>query len=215
MDKVFNDPVALEAYIQDATDRAVSNARLRVLDWVDARRAHSPRAYELQTVEIADERPLLRVLFLKPKWPLDGLPLLIERYRIPIAFLDGGIFCWFDYLCKNITVADIPGSEPVISDPSPRPGQHIRQSDFTWTRAGFFLRRPIGSKNRYNVTMICFGADMVYDRLRRLSCEAVREGVMKGPMSLLVVVLRQLSAEMDETVWDLSRVFGRYAFLPS
>ncbi|KAL4984177.1 hypothetical protein BDW68DRAFT_180912 [Aspergillus falconensis] len=225
MDQVFNDPVALDPYIQDATDPAVSNTRLRVLDWVDARGACFPRAYELPIVKIADEGPLLRVIFLSPKWLLDGLPLLIEHYKIPTAFVEGRIravthlfgsldtddgyrCCWFDYLCKNITITDIPGSEPVVSDPSPRPGEHIRQSDFTWTRAGFFLRWPIESKNRYNPTMICFGADMVYDRLRRLSREAVKEGVMKDPMSLFVVVLHQLSYSTDETVWDLSRVFG-------
>ncbi|KAL4746680.1 hypothetical protein BDW72DRAFT_184499 [Aspergillus terricola var. indicus] len=225
MDQVFNDPVALSPYIQDATDPDVSNTRLNVLDWVDARRVHSPRAYELPIVRIADERPLLRVIFLKPKWVLDGLPLLIEHYKIPTAFFEGGIravthsfgsldtedgyrCCWFDYLCKNITVADIPGSEPVISDQNPSSGQQIRQSDFTWTRAGFFLRWPIQSENRHNLTMVCFGADMIYDRLTRLSCEAVKEGVINDPMSLLVVVLHQLSARMDETVWNLSRVFG-------
>ncbi|KAL4737204.1 hypothetical protein BDV11DRAFT_216836 [Aspergillus similis] len=223
MDQVFNDPVALAPYIQDATDPAVSNTRLRVLDWVDARRVQYPRAYELPIVKIADERPLLRVMSVTVE--AHGLPLLIEHYKIPTAFFEGGIravthsfgsldtedgyrCCWFDYLCKNITVADVPGSEPVISDPSPRPGQQIRQSDFTWTRAGFFLRWPIGSNNRHNLTMICFGADMIYDRLTRLSCEAVKEGVINDPMSLLVVALHQLSARMDETVWNLSRVFG-------
>jgi hypothetical protein len=62
MDQVFNDPVALRPYIQDATDPAVSNTRLSVLDWVDAPRIHSPRAYELPIVRIADEKPLLRVI---------------------------------------------------------------------------------------------------------------------------------------------------------
>ncbi|KAL6238420.1 hypothetical protein BDW75DRAFT_237517 [Aspergillus navahoensis] len=91
MDLVFDDPVTLKPYIQDATDLAVSNIRLRVLDWVDSPRVHSPRAYELPIVKIADERPLLRVIFLKPKWLLNGLPLLIEHYKIPTAFLEGGI----------------------------------------------------------------------------------------------------------------------------
>ncbi|KAL4757894.1 uncharacterized protein BDW70DRAFT_170923 [Aspergillus foveolatus] len=209
MDQVFNDPVVLRPYIQDATDPAVSNTRLDVLDWVDARRVHSPRAYEL---------PI-------PRWPLDGLPLLIEHYKIPTAFFEGGIravthsfgsldtedgyrCCWFDYLCKNITVAQSPGSEPVISDQSRRSVQQVRQSDFTWTRAGFFLRWPIRSENRHDLTMVCFGANMVYDRLTRLSCEAVKEGVINDPMSLLLVVLHQLSARMDDTVWNLSMVFG-------
>jgi hypothetical protein len=55
--------------------------------------------------------------------------------------------------------------------------------------------------------MVCFGADIVYDRLARLSCEAVKEGVINDPMSLLVVVLHQLSARMDDMVWNLSIVF--------
>ncbi|KAL3433940.1 hypothetical protein BDV09DRAFT_186275 [Aspergillus tetrazonus] len=179
MDQVLNDPVALRPCIQDATDPAVSNTRLHVLDWVDAHRVQSPRAYEL---------PI-------PKWPLDGLSLLIDHYKIPTAIFEGGIravthsfgsldtedgyrCCWFDYLCKNITVAQIPGSEPVISGQSPGPVQQIRQTD------------------------------MIYDRLTRLSCEAVKEGVIHDPMSLLVVVLHQLSARMDDTVWNLSMVFG-------
>ncbi|CBF81981.1 hypothetical protein AN5394.2 [Aspergillus nidulans FGSC A4] len=219
MDQVFNDPVALRPYIQDPTDPAVPNTQLEVLDWVDAHRVHSPRAYKLPI----SSTDLTR--FLEPKWPLDGLPLLIEHYKIPTAFFEGGIravthsfgsldtedgyrCCWFDYLCKNITVAQSPGPEPVISDQSCNSLPQIRQSDFTWTRAGFFLRWPIRSENRHNLTMVYFGANMVYDRLTRLSCEAVKEGVIHDPMSLLVVVLHQLSARMDETVWNLSMVFG-------
>ncbi|KAL4908528.1 hypothetical protein BDW74DRAFT_175210 [Aspergillus multicolor] len=225
MDQVFQDPTLLDPYFLDATDPAVSNARLRVLDWIDARGVNNPRESILPIVKIADEKPLLRAIFLEADWSLQGLPLLIEHYKIPTAFLEGGIravthsfgaqetddgymCCWFDYLCKNITVADIPGLDPIIEDPSPRPGQQSRQSDYSWTRAGFFLRWPRKEKTGEDVTLITFGAEMLIDRLERLSCEAVREGVAHDPISLFVVILHQLSAQMDDTVWELSRVFG-------
>ncbi|KAL2812566.1 hypothetical protein BDW59DRAFT_167780 [Aspergillus cavernicola] len=231
MQGVFNDPAVLGVYAGEKDipgDVSVADTRVEVLDWVEG--LEYPVSQVLSIEAVAHSKPLLRAIFPELNQPStqfkDGLLWLANHYSIPTAFLEGEIravthsfgsldtsdghrCCWFNYLCKNITLADIPGLEPVIADP--RPGQYKRHSDYTWIRSGFFLRWPIDS-NSSNVTLVCFGGHMVRDRFLRLSYEAVKNGVIHDPLSLFVVILHELSNHMDRMVWNLSRVFGAIEF---
>ncbi|KAL4914969.1 hypothetical protein BDW62DRAFT_133890 [Aspergillus aurantiobrunneus] len=229
MQDVFNDPSVIAAYAAERDRPGDGDAQLEALDWEEG--LQYPVSRVLPVEDVAHSRPLLRVLFPELNRPnsrfADGLLLLAKHYSIPSAFLEGEVravthsfgsldtkdgyrCCWFNYLCKNITVAEVPGCEPVIADP--RPGQYKRHSDYTWVRAGFFLRWRIESKGSPDVTLLCFGGHMVRDRFLSLSYDAVKNGVIRDPLSLFVLVLHELSAQMDSTVWDLSRVFGTIEF---
>ncbi|OJJ56152.1 hypothetical protein ASPSYDRAFT_157429 [Aspergillus sydowii CBS 593.65] len=223
MDEVFNDPTVLDGYILEKNRlgaRSIADIRIQALDWVDG--ADYPVAHSLSIGQLANSKPLLRIIFPQSARD-DGLLWLVQHYSIPTAFLegeyravthsfgsldtdDGHRCCWFNYLCKNITV--IPGPEPVIADPRIKDSNAIRQSDFTWMKSAFFLRWPIDPTASPGISLICFGGHMVINRLQTLTYSAVKNGIIHDPLSLFVVILNRLSAHMNNAVWDLSKVFA-------
>ncbi|KAL4923146.1 uncharacterized protein BDV17DRAFT_277947 [Aspergillus undulatus] len=228
MEHVFNDPAVLGAYA--GGDILLEDTEVHVLDWLDG--LEYPFARSLPVEQLVHSTPIFRIISFPdrngPETPLTkGLLWLVRHYSIPTALLEGEIrsvthsfgsldtadgyrCCWFNYLCKNVTVAEVPGSGPIVAGPVT--GLHNRQSDYTWIRSAFFLRWCLRPSKAPNVTLICFGENMAMSRLQRLSYKAVKEGIVHDPVSLFVVVLHELSGWMDKTVWKLSSVFGPIEF---
>ncbi|KAL4798355.1 hypothetical protein BDV19DRAFT_356902 [Aspergillus venezuelensis] len=228
MEHVFNDPACHESFTEG--DVPLDEIDLHVLDWLDG--LDYPFSRELPIEQLTYSTPILRVIDFpdraKPGGLLtEGLHWLVRQYAIPTALIEGETrsvthgfgaldtsngyrCCWFNYLCKNITIAEVPGSGPVVS--GPRTGRHNRQSDYTWVRSSFFLRWSLKPKAPPEITLICFGEHGVMDRFHRLSYKAVKDGVVHDPPSLFVVVLHELSSWMDEKAWDLASAFGGIEF---
>ncbi|KAL2862623.1 uncharacterized protein BJX67DRAFT_385431 [Aspergillus lucknowensis] len=225
MEGLFNDLAGLPFSRRDDSSSSLAGASVDVLDWVEG--VEYPSAERKLLSDLAESRPSLRVIITPVHWTDASfaavLGFLIRHYRIPTAFIeaesravthafgsldtsDGYRCCWFNFLCKNITVQEAPESGLLIRGPSYGVPE-LRQSDLTWIRSGFFLRWPIDSKLESHLTLISFGCDTASQRLRRISLGAVRDGVLRDPLSLFVVILHELSAQMDRTVWDLSDVF--------
>ncbi|KAL4957631.1 hypothetical protein BDW69DRAFT_155967 [Aspergillus filifer] len=228
MEHVFNDPARLEPFTDG--DVPLDEIDLHVMDWLDG--LEYPFSRELPIEQLTHSTPILRVIDFpdraRPGFSLtEGLQWLMRQYAIPTALIegetrsvthgfgsldtmDGYRCCWFNYLCKNITLANVPGSGPVVS--GPRTGQLNRQSDYTWVRSAFFLRWALKPKASPEITFICFGEHGMMDRFQRLSYKAVKDGVVHGPLSLFVVVFQELSSWMDERAWDLASAFGGIEF---
>lgn len=84
--------------------------------------------------------------------------------------------------------------------------------DGTWNRSGFFLRWANPDQANTNrdpeVTLICFQApDFLRQRLLQIPTLSFCRGVVLDPHCLFVVILNELSRQMDHTTWDLSDVF--------
>ncbi|KAL4963042.1 uncharacterized protein BDV14DRAFT_177404 [Aspergillus stella-maris] len=228
MEHVFNDPTGFEPFTEG--DVPLDEIDLHVLDWLDG--LECPFSRELPIEQLTHSTPILRVIDFpdraRPGGLLtEGLQWLVRQYGIPTALIEGETrsvthgfgsldtsdeyrCCWFNYLCKNITIAEIPGSGPVVS--GPRTGRHNRQSDYTWVRSSFFLRWSLNPKASPEITLICFGEHGVMDRFQRLSYKAVKDGVVHDPLSLFALVLHDLSSWMDERAWDLASAFGGIEF---
>ena len=115
---------------------------------------------------------------------------------------------WFHYLCKNITIKRSANGGTWISDPRPRAPQ-LKQGDWTWIRSGYFLRWILNSSRNLEVTLVCFGASSSLERrLQQLAPLSILNSVVHDPYSLFVLILNDLSLQMDNTVWDVSEVFG-------
>jgi hypothetical protein len=90
-------------------------------------------------------------------------------------------------------------------------GWRFSQHDSTWVTSGFFLQwtnLTRSSSKEWQVTLICFGAPKQV-RTRLVQLESWTEA-LRDPLALLVLVLDELSAQMDATVWD---VFRRLEFV--
>lgn len=64
MDKVFNDPTVLDGYILEKNRlgaRSIADIRIQALDWVDG--ADYPVAHSLSIGQLANSKPLLRIMF--------------------------------------------------------------------------------------------------------------------------------------------------------
>ncbi|KAL6232498.1 hypothetical protein BDW75DRAFT_217716 [Aspergillus navahoensis] len=233
MDLVYNNAVVLKVLTREARNPeypSVGDTRVAVLEWVETLEA--PRSHVVSLEELSNYTPPLRIIF--PTLSRNGVRVtngllwLVRQYGIPTAFLEGELrsvthafgsldtndgyrVCWFNYLAKNVTTADVTDSEPLISDPTPG---HLnkRYGDHTWKRSGYFLRWPIDLKPNPHITLICFGGHTVMPRLQRLTYSAVKEGVIHDPLSMFVVILHELASQLDHDVWTLSRAFAKIEF---
>jgi hypothetical protein len=127
--------------------------------------------------------------------------------------------CWLHYLCKSVDIED--GSNGVEEFPQitdHHPDQEIElhklsQQNWTWLRAGFFLKWGPPKKRTPNgtlinpVTLLCFGASQAMkNRFGRVpNGPTWRMDI--DPFQLFVIVLDELFQEMDKQVWNLSDVF--------
>lgn len=95
-----------------------------------------------------------------------------------------------------------------ISDPR-QEALRQDQADWTWARSGFFLRWTRSQNHPRQVTMLCFEtSSLLQQRQRSLSSAAVLESSLIDPLSLFVIVVNDLSRQMDIAVWDISSIFG-------
>ncbi|KAJ5115935.1 hypothetical protein N7456_000283 [Penicillium angulare] len=152
---------------------------------------------------------------------------LARHYSVPSAFFEerirsvthsfgsvdnnNGYSSWFHYLCKNITTQQSGNGGKWVSDP--RPGSSILpQMDGTWNRSGFFLRwaslEEANPDRDPEVTLICFQApEFLRKRLVQIPAASFCSGAILDPHCLFVVILSELSRQMDHTTWDVSDVF--------
>ncbi|KAL4880563.1 hypothetical protein BJY04DRAFT_219033 [Aspergillus karnatakaensis] len=233
MEEIFNDQAILRVFAREGTGPeypSVKDTRVATLGCAEG--LEYPRCQTVPIEELCDSRPILRVIFPKLSLPntrfTDGLLWLVREYSIPTTFLQGGIrsvahslgstdtkdgyrCCWVNCLSKSITVTEIAGSEPVVTDHR-LGGLEKHHGDMTWFRSGFFLRWPSNPLSPPHVTLIFFGALSVMARFQRLTYSAVKDVAVRDPVSLLVVILHSLADPMDQNVWDLSRVFGTNEF---
>ncbi|RYC61520.1 hypothetical protein CHU98_g4697 [Xylaria longipes] len=122
---------------------------------------------------------------------------------------------WFHFLCKNINIAQNPGTSPRIayhvkSDARSRryghPGQPpLPQADYSWLRSGYFLRTYENSCT----TLACFGATpRVRERFEAFVHGDSVGGTMAEPYVLLDLILDGLWREVDQQVWNMNEVLG-------
>jgi hypothetical protein len=120
---------------------------------------------------------------------------------------DGALGAWFHFLCKSVSVKHA-NDEAWISDPRPGLSQ-MDHADGTWIRSGFFLQWKRSGKNPPQITLLCFEASSVLkSRLYKLPFATVNESAARDPLSLFVIILDDLSRQLNLTVWDVSSVFG-------
>jgi hypothetical protein len=139
-----------------------------------------------------------------------------------------GSSAWFHFLCKHIRV--VPGSaaagcaRPAVAyhdtgfrshlgrrglggavEANVREAAPLPQADYSYTRSAFFLRTSTAGE----VTLCCFGATRhVRDRFSRFMKTDGWRDVLANPLVLFDLVLDGLFLDVDETVWNMNRVFG-------
>jgi hypothetical protein len=89
---------------------------------------------------------------------------------------------------------------------------HHNQMDWSWIRAGFFLKWfPLSSSypsNHTCMTLICFGASIsLQQRFERLASNSTWRDAVHDPYNLFVIILDELFIQADGLVWSLSDVF--------
>lgn len=121
---------------------------------------------------------------------------------------NNGSSTWFHFLCKNIDVKQAPGSSPEVDNRAATMGYHVSnlpQADYSWHRAGFFLRVENGG----GTTLVCFGASpRVRLRINEFVAAKAWQHVATDPYILFDLVFDALYFEVDDTVWKMNSVFG-------
>jgi hypothetical protein len=128
---------------------------------------------------------------------------------------DGNGFCaWFHYLCKKISIESghhghtvrLLNPEQVTSGENNRPPKPLSQADYSYSRSGFFLRK----EGPEFVTLVCFGANQfVRRRLGQFMHEQdAWAEAQEQPLILLDLVLEGIFLDVDESCWNINRVFG-------
>jgi hypothetical protein len=110
------------------------------------------------------------------------------------------------FLCKNINLGD--EKEVPLKIVDPRSGRkNLSNADWSWIRAGFFMKWTRVQDENPTVTLICFGA--CPDLIARIKCiEEIDQRITTDPFCLFVVILDELFLEMDVMIWRVSKVFG-------
>lgn len=114
---------------------------------------------------------------------------------------------WFHYLCKNVTIAEDSDGKSSISDPRQNEPK-LEHSDSTWIRSGYFLHWAEDSNSDPEVTLLCFeSSPYLKERLRQIPPTSISTSVALDPYSLFVIVMEELSLQMDDTVWEVMDIF--------
>ncbi|KAJ5779486.1 hypothetical protein N7457_007206 [Penicillium paradoxum] len=227
MAAIFEDPSVFDAFEgREKFDHSkAKDVKVEVLDWSkdnDRPRSHCVPVPELATMP----EPHLRIVFLPLDHPGDkgkhGLLWAFRHYSVPSAFLDerlrsvthsfgaqsdahGNNCVWFHHLCKSIAVGRANG-ESWIYEPRSQV-QSLKQANWTWKKSGYFMKWCTTDLDDPRVTLLCFQAsDLLLNRLRAL--QSVKTA-MRDPIALLVIILSDISSNMDSTVWEVSDVFGK------
>ncbi|KAH7160583.1 hypothetical protein B0J13DRAFT_644396 [Dactylonectria estremocensis] len=107
---------------------------------------------------------------------------------------------WFHFLCKNIDIRQKGTSAPEVGNLTAAPGYPIDslpQADYSWNRAGFFLRVD----PEWCVTLVCFGATPgVMDRLNEFIAAKAWGNVTDDPYILFDLVFEGLYYDVDDTL---------------
>lgn len=130
-------------------------------------------------------------------------------------------------MSKNLTVVTDEKGRSIIRDPRhANAGEILSQADWTWLKTSLFLRsKPIPAgrdtsseaqaPHENTATLIVFNG---YEPLRRrlkaamLDCALAKHGwpqLAIDPIGFFVLALEELYVEQDNTVWNLSDIFGR------
>ncbi|KAB8067758.1 hypothetical protein BDV29DRAFT_196188 [Aspergillus leporis] len=229
MSSIFEDDSVFDCFeaAHSHDPRVADDLKVEVLDWFDG--SGQPCSRIASVADLSSRPPsALRIIFapldLTGTPYTDGLIWLFRHYSVPSAFLgerlqsvthsfgslvnDNGYNCaWFHFLCKSVSVKHA-NDEAWISDPRPGLSQ-MDHADGTWIRSGFFLQWKRSGKNPPQITLLCFEASSVLkSRLYKLPFATVNESAARDPLSLFVIILDDLSRQLNLTVWDVSSVFG-------
>lgn len=75
-------------------------------------------------------------------------------------------------------------------------------------RSGYFLRWAVDSATNPEVTLICFDSSFyLKERFQQVPPSAIPMTAILDPYSLFVIILEELSLQMDNVVWDVTSVF--------
>ncbi|KAJ5984403.1 hypothetical protein N7481_006502 [Penicillium waksmanii] len=115
---------------------------------------------------------------------------------------------WFHYLCKNVNVTG-SSQKPAIAEPNLKEGIPVLdQSDSSWIRSGYFLRWAVDSATNPEITLICFDSSFyLKERFQQVPPSAIPMTAIPDPYSLFVIILEELSLQMDNVVWNVMSVF--------
>jgi hypothetical protein len=137
--------------------------------------------------------------------------------------LKGAECSWFHFLCKNITLERSEHDPKQVQIKNPWEMQQFRskkedqsQADYSWIRAGFFLKSeildatsPQVQSQDSMVTLICFGASQeLVQRLSKLSRNPAWKEAIEDPYVLYTIILDELYLQLDGMAWRLNEVFG-------
>jgi Mg2+ and Co2+ transporter CorA len=225
---------------------------LSILEWT--RGAPVGQSYDIQQASDLTSLPArpLRIILA----PLDlpdnssgiGFPTIFRHYSVPSSFLseriqsvahsfgtraglDGSESAWFHFLCKNITTArSLSNTEHVeIKDYIRFNEKDQSQADYSWIRAGFYLKidpPPVkadattqqvnsseptekNAKDTGSATLICFGAsDALVNRFKRLLKHPDWNDAVEDPYILFDIILDELYLQVDGIAWTLQEVFS-------
>ena len=82
---------------------------------------------------------------------------------------------------------------------------NLPQADYSWHRAGFFLRVDNGG----SVTLVCFGAtNRIRQRIGEFVAAKAWGDVKVDAYVLFDLLFDALYFEVDDTVWKMNTVFG-------
>ncbi|KAL3471446.1 hypothetical protein BJX99DRAFT_250458 [Aspergillus californicus] len=235
MNEIFEDPSVFDVFDLTAHQIPAKDVELEILDWHGGSHPVNPPRFssqivvpsELHRLPVPRVRIILAPLDLPRTAQSPSLLQLCRHYSVPSAFLEARIrsvthsfgaldgaeynCSWFHYLCKNITVQQAKSGRKFISGLRPNDALGLPQTDGTWFRSGFFLRwaNPSHTGKEPEVTLICFQAPgPLRQRLIQIPIPVLCASAPLDPHCLLVVVLAELSRQMDHTAWELSDVFG-------
>lgn len=117
-------------------------------------------------------------------------------------------------MCKNVTIAEDSDGKSSISDPR-QDEPKLEHSDSTWIRSGYFLRWAEDSSRGPEVTLLCFeSSPFLKERLQQISPTSISTTVALDPYSLFVIVMEELSLQIDDTVWGAVNIFRDVELVP-
>ncbi|KAJ5152124.1 hypothetical protein N7492_010419 [Penicillium capsulatum] len=229
MDNIFDDPAVLVEFSpKEQSDQ--QDLQVEVLDWFKDAAHVCPRVMKVVDLPSLD-MPLVRVILAPLDHPRsaysESILYLARLYSIPTAFLeesirsvthsfgtreDGGFTStWFHYVCKDLRIVknDSQWGYKIIPQ-SGHPALELQNADWTWSRSGFFLRytAPEVTSRKPEVTLICFRAPpFLRRRLAQIPASTVCRSVARDPHCLFVIILNELSGEMDTNSWKVANVF--------
>ena len=115
---------------------------------------------------------------------------------------------WLHFLCKNINVEENGKYHHRIVDPR-QDQRKLSFADWSWIRAGFFLKWSNFRERAPSVTLICFGeSKRLRKRLEGIKWNELGAQALKDPYSLFVIILDELFLQMDGLGWGLNSVLG-------